>query len=83
MTQFILLRWCLFDPEWDCINMFHSEEGAIKYIEVSLQDDWEDAMGWKWESYAIIEDNKVIHSESKEVWSAYKIIEIELPKMEI
>ena len=81
MNQFILLRWCPSDREWDCINMFDSEEGAIRYMKVSLQNDWEDALGWKWESYATIEDNKVIHSESKEVWSVYKIIEIELPTM--
>jgi len=84
MNQFILLRYCgHMIEQWECINMFDSKEGAIKHMKLGLDEDWEDARGWKWESYATIENNKVIHSESKEVWSAYKIIEIELPTMEI
>ena len=83
MNKFILLK-CTFiiDEEWKCIDMFDSEEGAIDAMKLSLHDDWEDALGWKWESYATIEGNKVIHSESKDVWSAYEIVKIKLPKME-
>jgi len=45
-------------------------------------DDYDEAFGWKWECYATIEGNKVIHSESKDVWSEFKIVKIELPKIE-
>ena len=88
MNQFILLSYanCIMSSlnyeEWECIGMFDSEQDAIGAMNIRLNDDWEDARGWKWESYATIEGNKVIHSESKDVWSAYEIVKIKLPKIE-
>ena len=83
MNQFILLK-CDFiiDEEWECIHMFDSEQHAIDAMNIRLHDDWQEAHSWKWESYATIEGNKIIHSESKDVWSAYEIVKIELPKIE-
>jgi hypothetical protein len=80
MTQFILLRHTTY-KEWECVGMFDSQSAAVIARNLSLENDWEEALSWKWESYATIAGNKVIHSETKDVWTAYEIVEIKLPKM--
>lgn len=81
MNKFILLKYESY-KDWECIDMFDWEQGAIDAMEKRLNDDYDEAFGWKWECYATIEGNKVIHSESKDVWSEFKIVKIELPKIE-
>ncbi|SVE50438.1 uncharacterized protein METZ01_LOCUS503292 [marine metagenome] len=81
MNKFILLRYTAHQ-EWECVGMFDSHQYATMKRGLCLENDWEEALSWKWESYATIAGNKVMHSESKDVWSTYEIVKIKLPKME-
>ena len=61
---------------------------ANKIVQESADEKWKEAMGWKWESRAVVVNWEpditcaVVNCETGEVWAAWKIIEIDVPNME-
>ena len=80
---FILFRaFSYCETEWEYIGKFYGEQEAINTMQNRLDKDWEDAFSGKWECFAIIQDNRVINSDTKNIWSEFKIVKIQLPDLE-
>tara|TARA_B100001063_G_C16487119_1_gene415566 strand:- start:110 stop:385 length:276 start_codon:yes stop_codon:yes gene_type:complete len=88
MKQIIVMEWTM---TWDwqpmpvvCNDVFEAHEIASE----SAEEKCAEAMGWKWESNAIINWRwphgtcAVVHAETGEIWAAWKVIEIDVPNME-
>ena len=89
MKQIIVMEWTM---TWDwqpmpvvCNDVSEAHEIASE----SAEEKCAEAMGWKWESNAIINWRwphgtcAVVHAETGEVWAAWKVIEIDVPNMEM
>ena len=86
-NKFIVMRWDMFSDDWDIYSSHDDQQSAIEAMESKLNDDWEDMIGWKWESNAMIESGingaaaVVMHHETKEIAFAFNISKIKLPTM--